>query len=116
MWGSSQQVLGIPGPKQILKTLGSLWMSQAADDKPTPGTSTACSLSEVSCQTKYHGQDTCCFNHPSGQFLSTQFWDTDPAVGPDDSWTIHGLWYFFLNRSFRSQVQLTSNSLQARSL
>jgi ribonuclease T2 len=22
----------------------------------------------------------------------TQFWDTNPAVGPDDSWTIHGLW------------------------
>ncbi|POS84105.1 hypothetical protein EPUL_005117 [Erysiphe pulchra] len=24
--------------------------------------------------------------------MSTQFWDTDPAVGPADSWTIHGLW------------------------
>lgn len=24
--------------------------------------------------------------------LQTQFWDTDPTVGPVDSWTIHGLW------------------------
>ncbi|KHJ35204.1 putative ribonuclease t2 [Erysiphe necator] len=24
--------------------------------------------------------------------MSTQFWDTHPAVGPANSWTIHGLW------------------------
>ncbi|KAM0504500.1 hypothetical protein ACHAP0_002267 [Verticillium nonalfalfae] len=24
--------------------------------------------------------------------LQTQFWDSNPATGPDDSWTIHGLW------------------------
>ncbi|KAJ5259222.1 Ribonuclease T2 [Penicillium angulare] len=35
---------------------------------------------------------TCCFNYPGGALLQTQFWDTDPATGPDDSWTIHGLW------------------------
>ncbi len=37
--------------------------------------------------------DTCCFNYPGGQLLQTQFWDTDPATGPSDSWTLHGLWY-----------------------
>ncbi|KAH8914203.1 ribonuclease T2 [Atractiella rhizophila] len=26
------------------------------------------------------------------RLLQTQFWDTDPVTGPDDSWTIHGLW------------------------
>jgi ribonuclease T2 len=36
--------------------------------------------------------NTCCVNHPSGHFLQTQFWDTSPPVGPNDSWTIHGLW------------------------
>ncbi|KAL6245858.1 Ribonuclease T2 precursor (RNase T2) [Rhinocladiella similis] len=36
--------------------------------------------------------NTCCLNHPSGHFLQTQFWDTSPALGPDTSWTIHGLW------------------------
>ena len=38
-------------------------------------------------------QDTCCFNYPGGQVLQTQFWDTNPATGPADHWTIHGLWY-----------------------
>ncbi|CEQ38628.1 SPOSA6832_00069 [Sporobolomyces salmonicolor] len=36
--------------------------------------------------------DGCCTNTPGGQILQTQFWDTDPATGPDDSWTVHGLW------------------------
>ncbi|KIW37343.1 uncharacterized protein PV06_10390 [Exophiala oligosperma] len=36
--------------------------------------------------------NTCCLNHPSGHFLQTQFWDTSPALGPNTSWTIHGLW------------------------
>ncbi|EXJ94602.1 hypothetical protein A1O1_02998 [Capronia coronata CBS 617.96] len=36
--------------------------------------------------------NTCCVNHPSGHFLQTQFWDTSPALGAPDSWTIHGLW------------------------
>ncbi|KAJ5779997.1 hypothetical protein N7457_005157 [Penicillium paradoxum] len=35
---------------------------------------------------------TCCFNYPGGALLLTQFWDTSPSTGPDDSWTIHGLW------------------------
>ncbi|OQV02517.1 hypothetical protein CLAIMM_07704 [Cladophialophora immunda] len=36
--------------------------------------------------------NTCCVNHPSGHFLQTQFWDTAPPIGPNNSWTIHGLW------------------------
>ncbi|KAK5533510.1 Ribonuclease T2 precursor (RNase T2) [Vermiconidia calcicola] len=36
--------------------------------------------------------NTCCLNHPSGHFLQTQFWDSSPALGPNTSWTIHGLW------------------------
>lgn len=36
--------------------------------------------------------DTCCINAPSGHFLATQFWDTQPALGANDTWTLHGLW------------------------
>ncbi|CZR60563.1 related to Ribonuclease Trv [Phialocephala subalpina] len=36
--------------------------------------------------------NTCCINSPGGLFQQVQFWDTDPATGPTDSWTIHGLW------------------------
>ncbi|KAJ5826620.1 hypothetical protein N7447_003383 [Penicillium robsamsonii] len=37
-------------------------------------------------------EPSCCFNSPGGALLLTQFWDTSPSTGPDDSWTIHGLW------------------------
>ncbi|OTB20073.1 hypothetical protein K445DRAFT_313882 [Daldinia sp. EC12] len=47
---------------------------------------------ELSCHNDTKVADTCCFNYPGGSLLQTQFWDTDPVVGPDDSWTIHGLW------------------------
>ncbi|KAK9469304.1 ribonuclease T2-like protein [Lipomyces arxii] len=36
--------------------------------------------------------DTCCVNSPGGQLLLAQFWDFAPAVGPNDKWTLHGLW------------------------
>lgn len=36
--------------------------------------------------------NTCCISSPYGLIQQVQFWDTDPVTGPDDSWTIHGLW------------------------
>ncbi|KAK7422657.1 Ribonuclease T2 precursor (RNase T2) [Neonectria punicea] len=45
----------------------------------------------LSCHNTTAVSDTCCFI-PAGQILQTQFWDTDPAAGPSDSWTIHGVW------------------------
>lgn len=36
--------------------------------------------------------DPCSTNTPGGLLLLTQFWDYSPAIGPSDSWTIHGLW------------------------
>ncbi|PHH59500.1 hypothetical protein CDD81_3140 [Ophiocordyceps australis] len=49
------------------------------------------SNSPLSCHNTSAVVDTCCFL-PSGQLLQTQFWDTAPATGPSDSWTVHGLW------------------------
>lgn len=43
-------------------------------------------------------EESCCMNAPGGQFALTQFWNTfkyggPPGYrGPQDSWTIHGLW------------------------
>ncbi|RDA84371.1 hypothetical protein CP532_2575 [Ophiocordyceps camponoti-leonardi (nom. inval.)] len=45
----------------------------------------------LSCHNSSAVEDTCCFI-PAGQLLQTQFWDVNPATGPADSWTIHGLW------------------------
>lgn len=36
--------------------------------------------------------DTCCISSPYGLIQQVQFWDTNPVTGPDNSWTIHGLW------------------------
>ena len=56
------------------------------------GTLATCSNPQISCQNTTAVADTCCFNAPGGLFPLTQFWDYSPAVGPSDSWTIHGLW------------------------
>ncbi|KAF3350403.1 hypothetical protein VD0002_g2119 [Verticillium dahliae] len=45
-----------------------------------------------SCHNTTAFANACCFSAPGGQILQTQFWDSNPATGPDDSWTIHGLW------------------------
>jgi hypothetical protein len=48
--------------------------------------------SPLSCHNSTAAPDSCCFIYPGGQLLQTQFWDTNPSIGPADSWTLHGLW------------------------
>ena len=75
------------GGAQVL--LGSGSTAQAQN-----GTAATCPANgQISCQNTTVVENLCCFNAPGGQLLQTQFWDTDPVTGPDDSWTIHGLWY-----------------------
>ena len=45
----------------------------------------------VSCQNTSAITNTCC-TEVYGQIQQVQFWDYNPATGPSDSWTIHGLW------------------------
>ncbi|KAK3207622.1 hypothetical protein GRF29_103g1558317 [Pseudopithomyces chartarum] len=56
------------------------------------GTLQSCANPQLSCHNTTVVENLCCFNAPGGQLLQTQFWDTAPATGPDDSWTLHGLW------------------------
>ena len=46
--------------------------------------------SPISCSTSKAA--SCCFEAPGGILLQTQFWDYSPATGPDDLFTLHGLW------------------------
>ncbi|KAI1747980.1 ribonuclease T2-like protein [Xylaria castorea] len=57
-------------------------------------TRATCSSTVESCSSGASSSSvsSCCVNKPGGQFLQTQFWDTDPVTGPSNSWTIHGLW------------------------
>jgi ribonuclease T2 len=62
--------------------------------QPARGTFTqSCEAPQLSCHNTTVVENLCCFNAPGGQILQTQFWDTSPPTGPDDSWTLHGLWY-----------------------
>lgn len=56
------------------------------------GTPSTCanSASQLSCSVS--STNTCCINSPGGLLQQVQFWDTNPATGPSNSWTIHGLW------------------------
>lgn len=56
------------------------------------GSPPTCSNPQTSCHNTTAVSNTCCFNSPGGLLLQTQFWDTNPATGPTNSWTIHGLW------------------------
>ncbi|OJK05180.1 hypothetical protein ASPACDRAFT_74698 [Aspergillus aculeatus ATCC 16872] len=93
----------LPGPQQVLKAItGTLGVSSlsGSDYSTSESTFQHCPAAELSCKTRYHGQDTCCFNYPGGQMLQTQFWDADPAIGPETAWTIHGLWPDHCNGGF----------------
>ncbi|KAH3665556.1 hypothetical protein OGAPHI_003743 [Ogataea philodendri] len=46
----------------------------------------------LSCSNSTPVADSCCFEFPGGVLLQTQFWDYSPSVGPEDSFTLHGLW------------------------
>jgi ribonuclease T2 len=88
----------LPGPQRLLQSFTGALSLLGSDSSNSPlhqedGKLSTCPLPELSCKTQFDSQDTCCFNYPGGHFEQTQFWDADPAVGPDDSWTIHGLWY-----------------------
>ncbi|KAK2592345.1 Ribonuclease T2 precursor (RNase T2) [Conoideocrella luteorostrata] len=56
----------------------------------------------LSCHNETTVENTCCFI-PYGQLLQTQFWDAQPATGPSDSWTIHGLWPDACDGSYPAQ-------------
>jgi ribonuclease T2 len=53
--------------------------------------------------------ELCCYEYPGGLLLQTQFWDTHPATGPDNSWTIHGLWPDNCDGSFESNCDPSRN-------
>lgn len=46
----------------------------------------------LSCSNTSAVSDYCCFENPGGVILQTQFWDYNPGLGANDTFTIHGLW------------------------
>ena len=56
------------------------------------GSPASCPSAQLSCHNTTVQTNTCCFNAPGGQLAQTQFWDSSPATGPANHWTVHGLW------------------------
>lgn len=47
----------------------------------------------LSCHNSTPVAGDCCFIHPGGRMLLTQFWDDEVhAGGAEEDWTLHGLW------------------------
>lgn len=46
----------------------------------------------MSCTNSTPIHNSCCFESPGGILLQTQFWDYYPPIGPNDTFTLHGLW------------------------
>ncbi|AOW07711.1 ribonuclease T2-like protein [Yarrowia lipolytica] len=47
----------------------------------------------LSCSKEITDKDSlCCVQQPGGLVLLAQFWDYDPGFGPEDAFTLHGLW------------------------
>lgn len=91
--------LSLPSIRSIISFAGGLFAQTPMIDNISPkpytpyGNAPSCpSDSPLSCHNSTSAPDSCCFIYPGGQLLSTQFWDTSPAIGPADSWTLHGLW------------------------
>ncbi|EER30253.1 hypothetical protein CTRG_06037 [Candida tropicalis MYA-3404] len=51
--------------------------------------------SPLSCSTSGDTSNSCCFESPAGVIELTQFWDYDPATGPANVFTMHGLWNMY---------------------
>lgn len=56
-------------------------------------------LAPLSCHNTTAISNACC-TEVQGQVLQVQFWDTQPATGPANHWTIHGLWPDFCDGTY----------------
>ncbi|ODV84190.1 hypothetical protein CANARDRAFT_8867 [[Candida] arabinofermentans NRRL YB-2248] len=63
----------------------------------------------LSCTNTSEVGDSCCFEYPGGVLLQTQFWDYYPPVGPDDMFTLHGLWPDLCNGQYEQFCDDSSN-------
>lgn len=62
----------------------------------------------ASCHNSTAAPDSCCFVHPGGQILLTQFWDDEVHVGgAEEDFTLHGLWPDLCDGSYDQFCNLT---------
>lgn len=87
------------------------YLSLAAASLHSPFSAANCSrhdLDVLSCSPESLTTDACCVESPGGLLLLTQLY-SNIAGGPENTWTIHGLWNDFCNGSYPSSCDDTRN-------
>ncbi len=85
--------LDIPNPLSLLDLAPGPAPSDVVPYIPLSGAPSCPIDGPLSCHNSTPG-DSCCFVHPGGRVLMTQFWDQAVhAGGAEEDWTVHGLWY-----------------------
>ncbi|KAF2685701.1 ribonuclease M [Lentithecium fluviatile CBS 122367] len=93
VYASGTMASSVPSLRSLSKfALGGAQVLLGTGQTVLGGTPQSCPNAQLSCHNTTAVENLCCFNAPGGQLLQTQFWDTQPATGPDNSWTLHGLW------------------------
>lgn len=69
----------------------------------------------LSCSNDTIIEDSCCFEN-GGIILQTQFWDYSPATGPNNSFTLHGLWPDDCGGGYQQYCDNSMNIKNPRSL
>ena len=71
----------------------------------------------MSCVNGTSTGNDCCVQNP-GYILQAQFWWIDPSIGPNDSFTIHGLWYakpsYLQRTSTRVAIRVSNETIAYR--
>ncbi|KAL1621778.1 Ribonuclease T2 precursor (RNase T2) [Diplodia seriata] len=95
-------------PRLILGAAAYLSLAAASLHSPPSGNCSRHDLSVLSCSPESLTTDACCVESPGGLLLLTQLY-SKTAGGPENTWTMHGLWNDYCNGSYPSACDASRN-------
>lgn len=95
-------------PRLILGAAAYLSLAAATLHSPPTGNCSRHDLNVLSCSPESLTTDACCVESPGGLLLLTQLY-SKTAGGPENTWTVHGLWNDYCNGSYPSSCDASRN-------